>query len=111
MLAPLVADQAHGRHDIEHTAADRVRNTLRLAALAEFGIAVFVLRPKPVHDETVTPVAAALLTVTRAFGTGAEGRRPGQGKHVEIETRSARCRIIARISPWCLLLRASRGLR
>ncbi len=48
VLAPLMADEPHGRHDIEHASPEVVRNALLFVGPAEFRIALSVLRPKPV---------------------------------------------------------------
>src|SRR5690606_21213685 len=85
VLAPLMADQAHGGDDVEHGAAEVLRHAVRLARRAELRIAALVLRPEPVHDEAVVLAAPALLRAAAGIVFGAPGRRPGERQDVEIE--------------------------
>ena len=102
VLVPLAVDQSRRGHQVEHPAHD-IAVEPRRGTLAVFGIAALILRPQPMHHEGIGTAAALRLgaaPVVAAFARRlAEGRRPGQRQHVEIE--SAR-RVLAMILRGCV---------
>ncbi len=85
MLAPLVADKAHRRHNIEHASAKRIRHPLVAILAAKFRIVVVVLRPQAVNDEPIFAIRPALLAAVSSGIAGAKGWRPRQRQDIEIK--------------------------
>lgn len=85
MLAPLVADEPHRGHDVEHRFPEHLRYALWFATGAELRIASLVLRPQTMHDECMAALAIALLRTTLPLRRGAIGGRPGKRKDVKVE--------------------------
>ena len=75
--AAKVDRQVSARHDVQDAVDGRLRHEGALRSRAVFGIALLILRPQPVQDESEGPRAwAALGLVWPRRIAGAEGRAP-----------------------------------
>jgi hypothetical protein len=84
VLFPLMDDQPFARHQVQHVVDQLLRHPFR-RRVAKFRIAVFILRPEPVNDEGIGPLAGTLRPIRLGAFGGAIAWRPGQRQNVEIK--------------------------
>ena len=90
---PFVVHQAARRHQV----ANALRHIVGYCSMhvAMLGPARFVLRPEPVHDESV---ASGSVAFGVSGGGQAECRRPGQRQHVVCEVAGRVCAPLAAVA-------------